>query len=63
MARIDPKNDELGMMENIFRGVCSVTSGPIKARERRSVGRRGAEFLAGGRRAQPVRTEMQIRFH
>jgi len=21
MARIDPKNDELGMMENIFRGV------------------------------------------
>ena len=27
MARIDPKNDELGMMENIFRGVRSVTSG------------------------------------
>jgi hypothetical protein len=23
MARIDPKNDELGMMENIFRGVRS----------------------------------------
>jgi hypothetical protein len=28
MARIDPKNDELGMMENIFRGVRSITSGP-----------------------------------
>jgi hypothetical protein len=27
MARIDPKNDELGMMENIFRGVRSTTSG------------------------------------
>ncbi len=27
MARIDPKNDELGMMENIFRGVRSITSG------------------------------------
>ena len=24
MSRIDPKNDELGMMENIFRGVRSV---------------------------------------
>jgi hypothetical protein len=23
MARIDPKNDELGLMENIFRGVRS----------------------------------------
>jgi hypothetical protein len=27
MARIDPKDDELGMMENIFRGVRSSTSG------------------------------------
>ena len=43
MARIDPKNDELGMMENIFRGVRSINFRRETSREGRPGGRRGAE--------------------
>jgi hypothetical protein len=33
MARIDPKNDELGLMENIFRGVRSIGSSEKESSE------------------------------